>query len=278
MKQWSQRVVALAAMAVLIAAASLLRARASATFVQTQTYEDMYYLPPSGWLVPFSLGYRDALADLIWMRALVYFGDEIMNHGVVQHAFDYTEAMIELSPHMRAAYAWIGTSGLYHSGGTITAADAERVASFLERGVRMFPDDGDLEWQLGATYSYELPPLLSDPEAREAAKRRGLPHLQRAALLGAGPQWLALSNATQLMRLGQREQALRHLEQIYSTVTDEDSRREMRARIAQLRSSVYAEAFERANREQEEARRRDFPYLSPTMFLFVGEKIGSESQ
>lgn len=265
-----------AAFGALVLGASNLRARASSTFVRTQTYEDIYYLPPSGWLRPFSLGYHDALADLIWMRALVYFGDEIVNHGAVQHAFDYTEAMIELSPHMRAAYSWIATSGLYHSGGTITAADARRVADFLERGVRMFPNDGDLEWQLGATYSYELPPLLASAEERDASKRQGLPHLERAARLGAGPPWLALSNATQLMRLGQQEQALRHLEEIYATVHDEDSRREMAARIAQLRSDVYAEAFERVNREQEEARRRDYPYLTPTMFLFVGEKLHPE--
>ena len=262
----------------LLVCGNALRANASATFVAHQTYEDVYYLPPTSWLKPLSLGFHDALADLIWMRALVYFGDEIMHHGTVAHAFDYTEAMIELAPDMRPAYSWIATSGLYHSGGTITAADAERVASILERGLRVFPDDGELEWELGATYSYELPPLLTDEAARVRAKARGLPHLQRAARLGAGPPWLALSNATQLIRLGQAERALAHLEEMYATVTDEDARAEMAARIAQLRSDAYAEAFERANREAEASRLRDYPYLSPTMFLFVGPRATSEEQ
>ncbi|MBK8168985.1 MAG: hypothetical protein IPK60_01420 [Sandaracinaceae bacterium] len=267
------RILGLAAMlSVALIGTESMRVRASTHFIQTQTYEDVYYLPPAGWLSAFSLGYREALADLIWMRALIYFGDELMHHGAVQHAFDYTDAMLALAPHMRPAYSWIATSALYNTGGTVTAADAERVATYLERGTRMFPDDGDLEWQLGATYTYELPPMLNDPAAKERARRRGLPHLQRAARMGAGPPWLALTNAQALVRLGQREQAVRHLEEMYATVQDEDARDQIAARISHLRTEAYAEAFERANQDAEQARQRDFPYLSPTMYLLVGPR------
>lgn len=272
MSRLVQVIVVVAILASSTYGAEAMRTRASTHFIQTQTYEDIYYLPPPTWLRPFSLGHRDALADLIWMKALIYFGNELMHHGTVRHAFDYTDAILTLSPRMRVAYSWIATSGLYHSGGTITAADVERVATYLERGTRMFPDDGELEWELGATFTYELPPLLQDRAAKENARRRGLPHLQRAARMGAGPPWLALTNAQELARLGQTEQAVRHLEEMYATVNDADAREQIGERIAQLRTEAYAEAFERANQEAELARQRDYPYLSPTMYMLVGPK------
>lgn len=262
----------LRALAVLLLAGvgtTLLRPLAMKTYLAGETYEDVYYLPPPTWLRVFSLGHEEALADLIWMRALVYFGDELVNRGEVTHVFDYGDAIVTLDPYFAAAYRWVGTSALYRTG-TITARDGERAVAFLERGVHRLPDDGELLWSLGATLSYELPPLLQDPAAKREARRRGIPYLEAAARRGAGPKWLVLTNATQLERLGRTEQSIRHLEEMYATVRDEDVRQEIAAHLARLRTAAYAEAFAAAQRDLDERRWRDAAYLPPALYLLTG--------
>ena len=53
-------------------------------FVQAQRYEDLYYLPPPAWLAVMSLGHREAFADVVWMKGLVYVGDEFREDGGMQ--------------------------------------------------------------------------------------------------------------------------------------------------------------------------------------------------
>jgi len=247
---------------------AFLRGPAMNSYLAGERYEDIYYLPPPSWLRVFSLGHEEALADLIWMRALVYFGEELGERGEVAHVFDYGDAIVTLDPYFAAAYRWVGSAAIYRTG-NVTARDAERAIAFLERGVRRLPDDGELLWELGATLSYELPPLLDDPAAKRAAKQRGIPYLEAAARRGGGPPWLVLTNASQLERLGRTEQAIRHLEEMYATVRDEDTRAEIRAHLGRLRSAAYAEAFAAAQRDLDARRWRDAPYLSPTLYLLI---------
>jgi len=254
--------------AVAVVGASTMRLGAMRAYLAGEAYEDVYYLPPSVWLRVFSLGHEEALADLVWMKALIYYGNEIVNRGDVAHVFDYGDAIVTLDPHFAAAYPWVGGSALYRTGAP-TARDGERAVAFMIRGLRYFPDDPELHWEIGATLSYELPPLLTTAEAKADARQRGLPYLQTAARLGGGPPWLALTNVTQLSRLGRTEQAIRHLEEVYATVRDDDTREQLASALARLRSEAYAQAFAATQRELEERWRRDAPYLSPTMYLMV---------
>jgi hypothetical protein len=249
-----------------------LRVRAMDHYLATQTYEDVYYLPPARWLPVFSLGYREAAASLIWMRGLVYFGEEMMQRGVVRHIFDYGEAIVTLDPDFRAAYGWVAMASLYNPREELTPEDVERTVAFLERGVRRFPDDGQLAWEMGATLAYELAPLVDDEEEKHSIYARASDYLMTAARQGAAPDWLALSNASQLMRLGRTEQAARHLEEMYGLVRDEDTRERIRERIAHLRTQAHVEALEEAHRELEARRQAELPYVPTDLYLLVGPR------
>ncbi len=254
-----------------VTGAGVLRQQAMNHYLSTQRYQDVYYLPPAEWLPVFSLGYRKALCDLIWMKALIYFGDELVHQGNAKHVNDYAEGMLNLDKNFKAAYRWVATSLIYRIG-KITVADVRMAIAYLERGVRIFPNDGELAWDLGATYIYELAPILTDHDEKVEARKRGIPYLQAAAFRGAGPKWLGLSNATQLMKLGRTEQAIRHLEALYSTITNPDTRKEIEQRLAALRNSSYVEAMKHVVRKLEQSHQRDFPYLSQTLYLLVGPR------
>ncbi|MFI5309313.1 MAG: hypothetical protein ACHQ53_18300 [Polyangiales bacterium] len=258
----------------LVCAASIVqtaRRQGQAHYLATQRYEDAYYLPPPAWLPVFSLGHREALADLIWLRALIYFGDELMHRGEVKNLYNYVDAMLTLDPQFRRVYPWVSACALYRTG-TVTESDAKRVIAYLERGVKLFPDDGELAWTLGADYLYELPALVHDPGEIAEAKQRGLAQLEVAALRGAGPPWLGLATAGELAKLGQREQEMAHLEEVYAQISDPELKRRIEAELADLKSASYAEAFRRTSEELEAARMHDFPYLDAGLYLLVGHK------
>lgn len=260
-----------------------LRLAAAERHQQTQRYEDIYYVPPPSWLRVFSLGHDEALADLLWMRALVNFGDEVKHMGEVAHALDYAEAIVTLDPYFQKAYSWAGTAGMYkpiergqQSG--LTEGEAARAVSFLRRGARQFPDDGEMAWDLGASVLFELVPMVKDAARQEQLRQEGVAQLQTAARLGGGPAWLALTNATQLQRLGQQEQAIRHLEEMYSVVQDEQVRSQIQRELELLRNRSFAEALERTWHAFEERRRREFAYLPQGLFLFLDpEKDGTDA-
>lgn len=261
---WVLVFVALAGMA---GGARTLRVQAMDHAIAADRYEGSYLLPTPAALRVISLGHREALADVFWMRALVYYGDELRHRGELAHVLDYVDAMIALDPDFRAVYLWAGSAALYHTRAP-TVDEARRAVALLERAARRWPDDGEIAWELGATLSYELAPLL-EGRAKEDARLRGAEHLAAAARLGHGPEWLVLSNAATLRRLGQRELAIRHLEEMYAVMSDPEMRSEIEAQIAQLRSEAEAEAMRETVRAFERDRRREYPYAPDTLYLLL---------
>ena len=172
-------------------------------YLETQTYEDIYYLPPPEWLQVMSLGHRRALADLIWLRALIYFGDEFESGGAVKHVFNYGDSMLALDPDFRRVYRWVGVAAVYTPTGS-PLEFIERSIDVLRRGAERFPNDGQLAWDVAATITYELLPRLpKDDPSRERLEAEGSDYMVAAARLGAGPDWLVLTNATSLRKLGE---------------------------------------------------------------------------
>lgn len=250
-----------------------LRTRSMEHYLATQRYEDLYYLPPPQWLPVMSLGHTSALADLIWMKALVYFGDEFRHEGSVRHVFRYGRSLLTLDPDFRRVYKWVGMAGLYSPRGASLETMKESIA-VLEEGANRFPDDGDLAWDAGASIAYELLPHMPDDEPHvDAYRERANDYMLTAARLGAGPDWLVLTNVAQLKKLGKVDRAVSHLEEMYAIVRDPTVKSQISAQLERLRSSAYAEAFRQAVEEFDERRERDYPYMPPGLYLLVGEPI-----
>lgn len=239
--------------------------------VASTTYEDIYYLPPADWLPVLSMGYRHALADVLLIRSLVYVGEEYHQRGGADHVFDYMDGVLALDPRFEGAYHWVATAGLYQTEG-IGREEVVRTLATLERGVAELPESGLLEWDLGATYAFEAPPYAESPAERDAWLLAGADHLMRASRLGAAPPWAVLSNARLLLRVGENERAIEHLEEMYSTVDDPTLREEIALRIAEMRNDTYANAFVEEADAIEERRLRELPYVHPELYFVLGPR------
>ncbi|MGB0679674.1 MAG: hypothetical protein ACPGUV_08440, partial [Polyangiales bacterium] len=248
-----------------------LRLASMRQFLQSTGYEASYYLPPRTWLPTLALGFREAFADLIWIRALIYFGDEILHRGAVDFAYDYGRAILTLDPDFRQVYTWAATATTYRSQGA-GVSEVKRSVAFLRDGVRRFPDDGQLAWQLGAALAYELAPLLHGASAKERAKLEAAEHFIAAARRGHGPPWLVLSNAAELKRLGRQAQAVQHLEEMYAAVRDPEVKTQIARQIAALRSQSHLEALKRVSQKLARAHRQNYPYAPFALGLLLGPR------
>jgi hypothetical protein len=123
---------------------------------------------------------------------------------------------------------------------------------------------------------FELAPVAQDPALKQELLERAAPHLAAAARLGAGPPWLALNSSSLLEKLGRREQAARHLEEVYAVTQDEATKADIARRIARLRSETYAEALGAANDAFAAEHRRHYPYVPPDLFMLLGPPIERE--
>jgi len=268
--------VALALMILVLAlAVRTTRLSAVGQHARGQRYEDLYYLPSAGWLPVLSLGYRQALADLIWCRSLVYFGEELGHRSPVRYVYDYADAVLALDPDFREAYRWIATAAIYRPV-AVTLENGLRAARYLERAVERWPSDGELHWDYGSLLRFELAPLEKDPAKKRDLLTRAAPHLETAARLGAGPPWLAINSVDLLNKLGRTEQAIRHLEELYATVQERVVREEIEQRLARLRSETYAAGMRAAHEQFEQQRAGSYPYLSAGLFFLVGPRLDAD--
>lgn len=263
----------LLALGVVVAAATGHEARTYAFrhHASTQRYEDVYYLPSPDTLVATSFGYREALADLLWMKTLIYFSDELVHRGDKENLLRYAEALLGLDPYFQRIYRWVGTMVLYRKGKP-SREDMLDAVVYLERGFELFPDDGELAWTLGATYAYELTQFEDDPADRETYRLKGHDYIRIAVLKGAAPDWLASATARHFAKVGRKEEALKHLREVHAVARKPGDRKQLEAQIAKLEGEAYVERLRAHAKTFRERRMGNYPYLPPGLFALVGDR------
>jgi hypothetical protein len=229
--------------------------------------QDLHYLPEPAAMRAMSLGYTELGADLVWIRQIIYFGDEFTKRGDFRFLDRYLRTALTLDPNFRRLYAWAGIS-YSASGVQVTNAMVRQSNEFLEMGLERFPNDWELNFMLGVNYVHEL--QSSDPKQKQAFKLKGAEHLRRAALAGGGPAWLPVLVATILTKGGEAEAAIRHLEEILFTTDDEAVRTHVSNKLKQLRREALPE-MERFRDRFQERWRAGLGYAPADLYVLLGD-------
>jgi len=112
--------------------------KADATKPPDWNEDQLTYLPSGKFLKPLTMDLDEAVADILWIQAMIYFADAYMQgkgYGWLGHMLDIVTI---LNPHMRQAYEF---------GGVVLTKDKSQLPKtmpLLERGVGEFPKD----WRL----------------------------------------------------------------------------------------------------------------------------------
>jgi hypothetical protein len=258
-----------AGMVLLLCATVLTQDRALARRASFAAEEDLLYLPRSGALRSLSLGHRELMADMVVIRALVYFGSELTRKGDFRWFDNYLQTAVELDPDWRAPYKWAGVATMYN-GRTITNEMVLRSSHFLELGVKRFPSDWELAFMLGCNYLFEL--HSNDRAQRDAWRRQGAEWVRHAAIVGGAPSWVPLLAATIMRQEGQEEAAVRHLEEVYITTQDETTRAQVKNRLVALKAKLDFAREERERAEFLRAWKQNLPYAPADFFVIAGPR------
>lgn len=240
--------------------------------VKAKEGSDIYLLPPDEQLALMSLGYRSALADLLWSEVLINQGIRMTEKRGFENSGPLVHAVITLDPSFREPYRLADSIVTFQA--VATGPDTARITrQILEAGVKQFPNDAELWLNLGQFVAYLGPDSILKDEAEKAEwKETGARYMARAAELGSDKSfaWLTLSGAGLYGRAGKRDAQIRYYERLLST-TDDD---ELRAYVSGLLKVLLGEAEFDQYRQRDEAFnavwRTELPGTNKVMALILG--------
>ncbi len=124
------------------------------------------YLPNIEFLRLASLGYRTALANVLWFRTISYFGSHYRSDRLYPWLARMCDVVTDLDPRAQHVYRFAGVILPWEAG-----LPDDGIA-ILEKGIRTFPDSWQLRFLLGFDYFFFKNDIA-----------RALPHVRRATEL-----------------------------------------------------------------------------------------------
>lgn len=223
---------AIAALAAAIAVAAVTRASLEGEASSLGRVRDPAWLPSGYALRTTSFGQRLLLADLYWLKTVVYMGESAMVPARGWRALaPLGDIVTDLDPRFGYAYQVVGSnlSGL--------AGDVAQSNRILEKGMRNLPDRWSLPFLYAFNkYFYEEDYAVAADYARRAAQVGQRPHL---ALLAANLSLVA--NTPQ-----QYAAAIEFLEISVQQAANPELREELMRRLARVRTYAELARCERA--------------------------------
>lgn len=196
--------------------------------------DEILFVTDTTTLKLLSLGYRQAAADIIWLRSIQYFVTHLLSDRRYPWLEHFINQIIELDPRFRQVYLWAGSCILY--GGEITPDTVRASNRIYESALKSFPNDYEPAYRLGMNYYSEL--KVDDPEEHKRNQRLGLAYFERAAQSPDAPP-IVLELIRGIARKMSRDDILLYaLSDELARTEDRERREQIAARIDQLRERL----------------------------------------
>src|SRR3954471_12644698 len=172
------------------------------------TLTDVLFIPSAKAVKRMSLGYTGLLADIYWTRAVQYFG---AHHAASAKEYDLLGPLLDitvtLDPKLKPAYTFgaVFLAQKPPSG----AGRPDLAVNLVERGIKEFPNDWHLYFDLGFIHYMERKDYIAAAEAFERGSR----------IPGAHP-WLQVLAANMRQHGGDRATARFLWENVYQNNPD----------------------------------------------------------
>lgn len=263
------------ALLVLVALVSILGARtvgahANDTRKGWPKVADLPFAPSASTAPYVSLGYREMLADLLWIRAIGYVGGDDDKAAGTRAL---VEAIVALDPRFERVYAFTG-SALSAVGTDPSTDDLLASIRLLERGMKEFPKNCKLPLLAGQVYVAELE--SDDPEQVKRWQLEGARYLERAIRLPGCAKDTGTLVAHLRSKLGQREKAIRDLRELIVYTDDPKQRQKLIDKLAELDekdAAALAYELEIEKKRFEAAWVATRPEVTPGMYILLGPPL-----
>jgi hypothetical protein len=256
---------------VALSAIALSRVRPSLfdRFVRLRETSDTYALPSAEMTIVASLGYRAALADLLFARVLVAYGLHFEQKRAFEFVASYLDTITALDPKFRAPYYFADTL-LTLQAKAPPVENYVRARQILERGMRELPLDSRLWLQAGQFMAYMAPSRFADREVRREWRLEGARRLARACELLSEDQIMpynCITAAGLLSRQGEIDAMIQFLERVL-VVSDNPEIQQMA--LAMLEKQAGERWRVKVHRLFDELWAQDLAFASKDLLLVLG--------
>lgn len=229
---------------------------------------EAYNLPSSQVLRAFSFGYNELAADLMWVRAIIYFSKHLDSDRDLRHLERHLNNIVALDKHFKAIYRF-GSAMLMSRRSKTKNKDVLAAISLLKRGHEIFPDESKFPFHIAAYYISEM--KTDSPRQRKIWRRLGADWIHRAALNNVDLPWLPSLAARIYSEQGERDLAIRHLQELYLTTQDEKMKTQIFFKLKQMKAEQLSDELKQASRAFEKRRQQNsMPYISDDLFILLG--------
>lgn len=239
----------------------------------TKLLTDVLTLPPPAMLVTASLGYRAALADLLYTSTVVTYGIHGEERRRWEFVGQYLDSIVALDPNFCQTYRYADTFIIYQPVGSPGPEEVRHARRLLEKGLEMCPSDGHLWLSAGQFMVFIGTQFLPDESEKAAFRAAGAKMLARAAELvseNENVRWQALAAAGVFTREGNREAAIAFLERVYHITDDAKLKTNVAGKLASLRQEAAIDESKRRTEVFNDIWGKDLPFLSRTGVLVLG--------
>lgn len=230
----------------------------------------LIYLPDPESMEMWSLGYREALADLVYIRGNIATS-ALKNSAEHQWISRYFDVLHRLDPRFRTIYRWAAVTSIYSGLSLIERDFVETSRRIYDLALEEYPNDHHLLWYSGMVEISEVSEKTGFSEDEVAtARSKGIARIRRAASAGASPLVRRLSIS--LGRGGEDvdiELARAYLRSQILTSTDEDHLQYAKAKLQELSSPAETQRLEVLRAGFFRRLKDEFPYLPPLTFVML---------
>jgi hypothetical protein len=179
---------------------------------------EVYMCIPSGkFLKTFTMGFDQLIADYFWIKTISYFGDHLMSDRKYPWLYHILDLVTTLDPE----FIWP-----YYFGGIILSLEAEQVEQsnlILKKAIRNHPDVWKFPFYLGFNYWFHY----NDPS-------KAASYIEIASKLPGAPNYLKTFPARLYSEAGQKEAALRFLQEMRKNTQDPQMRAKIEKRMEDI--------------------------------------------
>jgi len=241
-----------------------LRAPLAEKFSKVRERSDVYALPKPEQVVVASLGYRAALADLLFAHVLVWHGLHFAEKRRLEFAAEYLDTIVTLDPTFRDPY-YFGDTLIAMQPTRPRHQDYVRARRLLERGMDARPFDTELWLSGGQFIAYVAAPWLEDPKEMAEWRLAGARRLARACEIVDANENIpfhCITAARLFEKAGEREAMIGFLER-FLLVSDDDEIRDLALRtLERVRSEQDEQKKAIGADEIRAAWRADLPFVT----------------
>ena len=239
-----------AALAAAMGIITQVQAPLAAEHKRVKVKHDVGFLPPPKQLSAMSLGYRAALADILWAHVMVSQGLHSTQRRRFENLLGLYDGINELAPKWRRPYMLVDTLVTFQVSGTPRYEEVVRTREILERGVAERPMDAELWLNLGQFVAYIAAPSYLEETRPEVAKRwriEGAEYLVRASELSGENSaigWQSIGAARILYQAGRTDAVIRFLERTLAVTDDEMLKADLLQKLQHLNNEHDQYALE----------------------------------